>query len=102
MGIGSSEGADLFFRGMVATDILKEETIKDYCHAFGCPLSPLFAPLNRLLEEREVLLYCDFHGHSRKNNIFLYGCGSSDRKHWLHERVFPLMLSKNAPDKVSP
>ncbi|XP_044115244.1 cytosolic carboxypeptidase 2 isoform X7 [Neovison vison] len=54
-----------------------------------------------LLEEREVLLYCDFHGHSRKNNIFLYGCNSNDRKYWLHERVFPLMLSKNAPDKFS-
>ncbi|XP_047373165.1 cytosolic carboxypeptidase 2 isoform X3 [Sciurus carolinensis] len=57
--------------------------------------------IKRLLEEREVLLYCDFHGHSRKNNIFLYGCNNNDRKHWLHERVFPLMLSKNAPDKFS-
>ncbi|XP_057551140.1 cytosolic carboxypeptidase 2 isoform X3 [Hippopotamus amphibius kiboko] len=57
--------------------------------------------IKRLLEEREVLLYCDFHGHSRKNNIFLYGCNNSDRKFWLHERVFPLMLSKNAPDKFS-
>ncbi|ELW48872.1 Cytosolic carboxypeptidase 2 [Tupaia chinensis] len=55
--------------------------------------------IKRLLEEREILLYCDFHGHSRKNNIFLYGCNNNDRKHWLHERVFPLMLSKNAPDK---
>ncbi|KAM9659109.1 cytosolic carboxypeptidase 2 isoform 2-T2 [Trichechus inunguis] len=57
--------------------------------------------IKRLLEEREVLLYCDFHGHSRKNNIFLYGCTNNDRKYWLHERVFPLMLSKNAPDKFS-
>ncbi|XP_040351087.1 cytosolic carboxypeptidase 2 isoform X3 [Herpailurus yagouaroundi] len=57
--------------------------------------------IRRLLEEREVLLYCDFHGHSRKNNIFLYGCNNNDRKYWLHERVFPLMLSKNAPDKFS-
>ncbi|KAM6160872.1 cytosolic carboxypeptidase 2 [Erethizon dorsatum] len=57
--------------------------------------------IRRLLEEREVLLYCDFHGHSRKNNVFLYGCGSNDHRHWLHERVFPLMLSKNAPDKFS-
>uniref|UniRef100_A0ABI7YCT9 Cytosolic carboxypeptidase 2 n=1 Tax=Felis catus TaxID=9685 RepID=A0ABI7YCT9_FELCA len=57
--------------------------------------------IKRLLEEREVLLYCDFHGHSRKNNIFLYGCNNNDRKYWLHERVFPLMLSKNAPDKFS-
>ncbi|XP_045414024.1 cytosolic carboxypeptidase 2 isoform X1 [Lemur catta] len=57
--------------------------------------------IKRLLEAREVLLYCDFHGHSRKNNIFLYGCNNNDRKYWLHERVFPLMLSKNAPDKFS-
>nr|XP_031315447.1 cytosolic carboxypeptidase 2 isoform X5 [Camelus dromedarius] len=57
--------------------------------------------IKRLLEEREVLLYCDFHGHSRKNNIFLYGCNNNDRKFWLHERVFPLMLSRNAPDKFS-
>ncbi|XP_008144939.2 cytosolic carboxypeptidase 2 isoform X1 [Eptesicus fuscus] len=57
--------------------------------------------IKRLLEEREVLLYCDFHGHSRKNNIFLYGCNSNDRKYWLHERVFPFMLSKNVPDKFS-
>ncbi|XP_076970760.1 cytosolic carboxypeptidase 2 isoform X3 [Tamandua tetradactyla] len=57
--------------------------------------------IKRLLEEREVLLYCDFHGHSRKNNIFLYGCNNNDRRFWLHERVFPLMLSKNAPDKFA-
>ncbi|XP_005870906.1 PREDICTED: cytosolic carboxypeptidase 2 isoform X1 [Myotis brandtii] len=57
--------------------------------------------IKRLLEEREVLLYCDFHGHSRKNNIFLYGCNSHNRKYWLHERVFPFMLSKNVPDKFS-
>ncbi|XP_068411732.1 cytosolic carboxypeptidase 2 isoform X3 [Eschrichtius robustus] len=57
--------------------------------------------VKRLLEEREVLLYCDFHGHSRKSNIFLYGCNNNNRKFWLHERVFPLMLSKNAPDKFS-
>ncbi|XP_075183117.1 cytosolic carboxypeptidase 2 [Anomaloglossus baeobatrachus] len=59
------------------------------------------AMVKRLLAEREVLLYCDFHGHSRKSNVFMYGCnnnkGLSESK--LHERVFPLMLSKNAPDK---
>lgn len=58
------------------------------------------AMVKRLLAEREVLLYCDFHGHSRKNNVFMYGCnnkGEPEAK--LHERVFPLMLSKNAPDQ---
>lgn len=56
----------------------------------------------RLLAEREVVLYCDFHGHSRKNNVFMYGCdaGRDGTGTRLHQRVFPLMLSKNAPDKV--
>ncbi|XP_078493257.1 uncharacterized protein LOC100183529 isoform X4 [Ciona intestinalis] len=53
--------------------------------------------IKRLNSEREVVLYCDLHGHSRKNNIFIYGC---ENKHnpqkRLHERIFPLMLNKNA------
>lgn len=51
-----------------------------------------------------MLLYCDFHGHSRKNNAFMYGCdgggagaGAGTR---LRQRLLPLMLSKNGPDKV--
>ncbi|KAM6393254.1 cytosolic carboxypeptidase 2 isoform 2-T2 [Pluvialis apricaria] len=63
----------------------------------------LRAMVERVLAEREVVLYCDFHGHSRKNNVFMYGCdgsgaGAGPR---LRQRVFPLMLSKNAPDKFS-
>lgn len=53
------------------------------------------------MAERDVVLYCDFHGHSRKNNVFMYGCtNSDDATQRLHERVFPLMMSKNANDKV--
>uniref|UniRef100_A0A6J0TH53 Cytosolic carboxypeptidase 2 n=1 Tax=Pogona vitticeps TaxID=103695 RepID=A0A6J0TH53_9SAUR len=60
------------------------------------------AMIKRVLEEREILLYCDFHGHSRKNNIFMYGCNNKyAREQLLHERIFPLMLSKNIPDKFS-
>ncbi|XP_078540699.1 cytosolic carboxypeptidase 2 [Lissotriton helveticus] len=56
----------------------------------------------RLLSEREVLLYCDFHGHSRKSNVFMYGCNNKHQQaQKLHERVFPLMLGKNAPDQFS-
>lgn len=54
----------------------------------------------RLCEEREVRMYCDLHGHSRKQNVFTYGCArAADNQ--LHERVFPFMLSKNCPDMVS-
>ncbi|XP_049749306.1 cytosolic carboxypeptidase 3 isoform X7 [Elephas maximus indicus] len=57
----------------------------------------------RLMEKREVILYCDLHGHSRKENIFMYGCDGSDRSKalYLQQRIFPLMLSKNCPDKFS-
>ncbi|KAG5273079.1 hypothetical protein AALO_G00147420 [Alosa alosa] len=58
--------------------------------------------VKRLLSEREVVLYCDLHGHSRKNNVFMYGCDSrSSSSVNLQERVFPLMMSKNAHDKFS-
>ncbi|XP_031575194.1 cytosolic carboxypeptidase 2-like, partial [Actinia tenebrosa] len=56
----------------------------------------------KLLEERDIVLYCDLHGHSRKQNVFIYGC---DNKHnplrRLRERIFPMMMSKNAPCKFS-
>ncbi|NWZ30635.1 CBPC2 carboxypeptidase, partial [Asarcornis scutulata] len=63
----------------------------------------LRAMVERLLAEREVVLYCDFHGHSRKNNVFMYGCdgGRAGAAPRFLERIFPLMLSKNAPDKFS-
>ncbi|XP_045648557.1 cytosolic carboxypeptidase 3 isoform X3 [Ursus americanus] len=59
--------------------------------------------IHRLMEKREVILYCDLHGHSRKENIFMYGCDGSDRCKalYLQQRIFPLMLSKNCPDKFS-
>ncbi|XP_046889600.1 cytosolic carboxypeptidase 2 [Hypomesus transpacificus] len=58
--------------------------------------------VKRLMSERDVVLYCDFHGHSRKNNVFMYGCDNRhDASRRLQERVFPLMMSKNANDKFS-
>ena len=56
--------------------------------------------IRRLLQEREIIVYCDLHGHSRKQNVFIYGCEnrySPDKR--LKERVFPCMLNKNAPEK---
>ncbi|XP_071056316.1 cytosolic carboxypeptidase 2-like isoform X3 [Onthophagus taurus] len=58
--------------------------------------------IRRLLEECGVAMYCDLHAHSRRHNIFIYGCenrrGAEKR---LHEQIFPLMLHKNAADKFS-
>ncbi|XP_044047852.1 cytosolic carboxypeptidase 2 isoform X2 [Siniperca chuatsi] len=58
--------------------------------------------VERLMAEMDVVLYCDFHGHNRKNNVFMYGCNNrGDASLKLHERVFPLMMSKNASNKFS-
>ena len=56
----------------------------------------------RLAEAREIVLYCDFHGHSKKQNVFIYGCDLLEDPHMrLKSRVFPKMLSKNAPAMFS-
>lgn len=61
------------------------------------------AMIKRLMEDCGVAMYCDMHAHSRKHNIFIYGCENlkrhPDRR--LLEQVFPLMLHKNVADKVS-
>lgn len=57
--------------------------------------------IKRLTEELGVSLYCDMHAHSRKHNIFIYGCENKrDAEKKLTEQVFPLMLHKNVADKV--
>ena len=59
------------------------------CSLLGCDLNRKWLAPNKFLHppvfyskqlikyahwERKVTLYCDFHGHSRKEGIFFYGC----------------------------
>lgn len=46
-------------------------------------------------EERNLVLFCDLHGHSRKQNVFMYGCNRKDNPQIC--RIFPYMLSKLNP-----
>lgn len=58
--------------------------------------------IKRLMEDCGVVMYCDMHAHSRKHNIFLYGCENKRQpEKKLSEQVFPLMLHKNVADKFS-
>ena len=68
------------------------------------------AMIKKLQEDREVLMFCDFHGHSRKRNIFVYGCERKERdggfnlgfpSYRIMEKVFPKILSDTAPDLFS-
>eukprot|EP00049_Salpingoeca_infusionum_P000185 m.37923 g.37923 ORF g.37923 m.37923 type:complete len:1151 (+) comp10143_c0_seq1:203-3655(+) len=58
--------------------------------------------MQRLARDRPVLLYCDLHGHSRNQNVFIYGCNHKTiPKRLLKERIFPFMMSKNGPSHFS-
>ncbi|XP_046395791.1 cytosolic carboxypeptidase 2-like [Ischnura elegans] len=58
--------------------------------------------IRRLLDDCGIVMYCDLHAHSRKHNVFIYGCESKRvAERTLKEQVFPLMLHKNAADKFS-
>ena len=62
------------------------------------------AMVQKLANEREVVMYCDLHGHSRKQDVFIYGClGLPGKDHGFNllSRVFPKMMSLNVPDKFS-
>lgn len=43
-------------------------------------------------EERRLFFYCDLHGHSRKHNIFMYGCSTNAVS--SEEKLFPWLLNK--------
>jgi murein tripeptide amidase MpaA len=50
--------------------------------------------MQKTQESREILFYCDYHGHSSKKDLFMYGCSNikADR---LKERIFPMLYDKN-------
>ena len=62
-------------------------------------LHPTIFASKRLIKsfakERKVELICDMHGHSRRKNIFTYGCNLPDQPEIT--RVFPYLLSKISP-----
>jgi len=52
--------------------------------------------LKKFQEGRQVLIFCDMHGHSRKKNVFMYGCEQRASEYRLHERILPRLLWENA------
>lgn len=45
-------------------------------------------------KERSVELICDFHGHSKRKNIFMYGCNIQESPEIT--RCFPYIISKHS------
>jgi hypothetical protein len=47
-----------------------------------------------LADERQLALFCDLHGHSRRKNVFIYG--NADPTNLEASKVFPFLMSKIA------
>ena len=50
-------------------------------------------------QDNQVLLFCDFHGHTRKRNVFMYGCVSPQTEVNQHKnnnliRIVPYLLDQ--------
>lgn len=52
----------------------------------------------------QVIIYCDLHGHSRKPNVFMYGCTADPKmasmSDFVEERLFPWMMSQKVSTDV--
>ena len=63
------------------------------------------AMIRKLTEERETVLFCDMHGHSRKKNVFAYGCQNTKARDAFdvrRKRPQPRRCPGKAPDKICP
>lgn len=51
--------------------------------------------IKKTLQSRDIFLFCDFHGHSNKNNFFLYSCPIKKNKpNNYQEMILPKIYQK--------
>lgn len=49
--------------------------------------------LKKVKDEKNLVFFCDLHGHSRKKNIFMFGNSGKDSLH--REMLMPLLMRDN-------
>ena len=50
--------------------------------------------LNKTLLSRSIFMFMDIHGHSRKKNVFMYGCHNKNTDKRNAEKLFPLVFHR--------
>lgn len=48
----------------------------------------------------KISIFCDFHGHNKKENSFIFGCKKAPDEgflSWTKTRLFPKILASNEP-----
>ena len=51
--------------------------------------------VKKLKESKNLVFFCDIHGHSRKKNLFMYGCSGKDLN--KKELAFPFLMKNICP-----
>ncbi|RHY29734.1 hypothetical protein DYB32_004890 [Aphanomyces invadans] len=75
------------------------------CGLAGCDLNrqwkaptaarhPTIFAIKAVMQTLPVVFYCDIHGHSRKKNVFMYGCDTPKHANPI-ARTFPKLLSSH-------
>jgi hypothetical protein len=55
--------------------------------------------IRNVSQRREVLMFCDMHGHSKKMNSFIYGCNTAANggfTSWTKVRLLPRVIAKRS------
>ena len=66
----------------------------DECDTSSLYINNIINMIKKTLNSRNIYFYCDFHGHSGKQNFFLYGCQKEGMENF--DKKFMEMYSKRS------
>ena len=65
------------------------------CDTSSLYINSIIDIIKKTLNNRNIFLYCDFHGHSGKQNFFLYGCAKEGNENY-HKKFMEIFAKKIA------
>ena len=65
------------------------------CDTSSLYINRIIDIIKKTLNNRNIFLYCDFHGHSGKQNFFLYGCAKEGNENY-HKKFMEIFAKKNS------
>ena len=66
----------------------------DECDKSSLYINSIIDIIKKTLNNRNIFLYCDFHGHSGKHNYFLYGCPKEGNENY-HKKFMEIYAKKS-------
>ena len=64
------------------------------CDKSSLSINNIIEIIKKTLNNRNIFLYCDFHGHSGKQNFFLYGCPKEGEENY-HKKFMEIYAKKS-------